>query len=320
MPSHTKVVSGLGKSVPMPATASIGIGDAGGCPRAGAKGVSTIRVGGSGSAELGLDQQNPRSSKGLDLWCHLHGCHPVSARRLWGKRGAGGTGCPWGPRTQLPDAEPIQPCVAPGGKGCRGCGGKCGAHMWLWEGMPGGTPSHKHPGHRRRPCPWLGSCVRPQLPPAGTQQLVPAPQAVATAMQRGGDPRAVPRMGRCSFTRSHLPGRDVPSRNRPPSLLADLLMRSRFSGGSQALIPIKASRLEPALAQPAGYGSRRGAPGGPPAETGSREALANTRSCWKPALRAAALSTGLTSGAAAERGTSGRSRHEVGGAPQKRFS
>lgn len=64
MPSHTKVVSGLGKSVPMPAAASIGIGDAGGCPRAGAKGVSTIRVGGSGSAELGLDQQNPWSSKG----------------------------------------------------------------------------------------------------------------------------------------------------------------------------------------------------------------------------------------------------------------
>lgn len=207
-------------------------------------------------------------------------------------------------------------------------GGKCGAHMWLWEGMPGGTPSHEHPGHRHRPCPWLGSWVsaghpcrvRPQLPPEGTQQLVPAPQAVATTMQRGGDPRAVPRMGRRSFTRSHLPGRDVPSRNPPPSLLADLLMRSRFSGGSQALIPIKASRLEPALAQPAGYGSRRGAPGGPPAETGSREALANTRSCWKPALRAAALSMGLTSGAAAERGTSGRSRHEVGAHPKKRFS
>lgn len=123
----------------MPAAASIGIGDAGGCPRAGAKGVSTIQVGGSGSVELGLDQQNPWSSKGWDLWCHLHGCHPVSAGQLWGKRGAGGTGCPWGPRTQLPDAEPVQPCVAPGGKGCwGGVGGNvvrtCGCGRGCLEG------------------------------------------------------------------------------------------------------------------------------------------------------------------------------------------
>lgn len=44
----------------------------------------------------------------------------------------------------------------------------------------------------------------------------------------------------------------------PPFLLADLPVRSRFS--SQALIPIKASHES--LAQPVGYGSRRGALGG----------------------------------------------------------
>lgn len=64
-------------------------------------------------------------------------------------------------------------------------------------------------------------------------------------------------------------------------------MRSRFSGGSQALIPIKTFHLELAAAQPAGYSSRRGAPGGPPAEAGSREAPV------KPASSTAALGTGL---------------------------
>lgn len=210
-PATPGVVSGLGKLVPMPAAVSIGIGDASGCPRAGTKGVSTSWVGGSGSAELGLDQQNPWSPKGLDLRCHLHRCHPVSVGRPWGKPGAGGAGCHWGPRAQLPAAEPVQPHVAPGGNGWRG--GKCGTHVWLREGTPAATPSHEHPGHRRRPCPWLGSWVsaghprraRPQLPPAGTRQLVPAPRAAATAMRRGGHPRAVPCDGTLLFRKEPSP-------------------------------------------------------------------------------------------------------------------
>lgn len=186
MPSHTKVVSGLGKSVPMPAAASIGIGDAGGCPRAGAKGVSTIQVGGSGSVELGLDQQNPWSSKGWDLWCHLHGCHPVSARRLWGKRGAGGTGCPWGPWTQLPDAEPVQPCVAPGGKGCRGGWGE----MWCAHVAVGGDA-------------WRDAFSRaswpqaPALPVAGELGVCGAPLPCAAPAATRRDTAACPCSSGC---------------------------------------------------------------------------------------------------------------------------
>lgn len=67
-------------------------------------------------------------------------------------------------------------------------------------------------------------------------------------------------------------------------------MRSHFSRGSQALIPIKTFHLELAVAWPAGYSSRRGAPRGPPAVVGSWEAPA------KPALGTTALGAGLRVG------------------------
>lgn len=93
-------------------------------------------------------------------------------------------------------------------------------------------------------------------------------------------------LGSGSFPRRHFPGRAVPAHNPSPSLHTDLLTRSRFSRGSQTLIPIKTFALELAGAQPAGYSSRRGAPAGPLAGAGSWEAPA------EPASGATALGQG----------------------------
>lgn len=105
-----------------------------------------------------------------------------------------------------------------------------------------------------------------------------------------GVPMLSPAVGSWSFARRYFPSRNVPARNPSSSLCADPLTRSRFSRGSQALIPIKTFHLEPAMAQPAGYSSCRRAHGGPPTETGSQEVPA------KPASGATALSVGLRVG------------------------
>lgn len=68
-------------------------------------------------------------------------------------------------------------------------------------------------------------------------------------------------LGSGSFARRCFPGRDVPAHNPYPSLRTDLLTRSHFSRGSQALI--KTFPLELARVQPAGYSSCHGAPVGP---------------------------------------------------------
>lgn len=96
-------------------------------------------------------------------------------------------------------------------------------------------------------------------------------------------------VGSCSVRR-HFTGHDVPARDPSPSLHANLLMRSRFSSGSQALIPIKPFHVELAVAQAAGYGSCRGASGRPPAEARSWEAPA------KAASGSAARGAGLRAG------------------------
>lgn len=105
-----------------------------------------------------------------------------------------------------------------------------------------------------------------------------------------GIPTPSPAVGSCSFARRYFPGRNVPAHNPSSSLCADPLMRSRFSRGSQALIPIKTFHLEPAMVQPAGYSSRRRAHGGPPTESGSQEVPA------KPASGATACSVGPRAG------------------------
>lgn len=138
-------------------------------------------------------------------------------------------------------------------------------------------------GHVAAHRPSSGCCQQWQeLGAAGSQARSPS--------QVTGIPAPSRAVGSCSFARRHFPGRDVPTCNPSPFLCADLLMRSRFSRGSQALIPIKTFDLEPAVAQPAGYSSCRGAPGGPPAEVRSREVPA------KLASGATALSVGRSGG------------------------
>jgi len=95
----------------------------------------------------------------------------------------------------------------------------------------------------------------------------------------------------------------------PPSLLADLPVRSHFS--SQALIPIKAARWS--LAQPAGYGSRRGALGGSLPMRG-HERLQQRHACVGNQLHAPQPSA---RGSLLERRTSGSTIMMCGCTPKK---
>lgn len=126
-------------------------------------------------------------------------------------------------------------------------------------------------GHVAAHRPSSGHCQQWwELGAAGSQEHGPGRVTGIPAPSRA--------VGSRSFARRHFPGRDVPTCNPSPFLCADLLTRSRFSRGSQALIPIKTFNLEPAVAQPARYSSRRRAPGGPPTGVGSREVPAKLAS------------------------------------------